>query len=175
MIKEENLYDIVNQLGLSPADYPHKNLMERYLRSFWNRRKEFAGEDEFRKSLAMALYVLDGIKDASKVELVDSPNFTYEGEFYTISSYQSSWKGSYAKLHGTTEQGIMHEQIKDLIDELNEDDITRIFILDLFSARIESGGIGTFDYKDEIEIRFLSRFLVEKKDEGIKLLESNGL
>ena len=28
---------------------------------------------------------------------------------------------------------------------------------------------------DGVEIRFLSRFLVEKKDEGIKLLESNGL
>ena len=175
MIREENLFEIINTLGLSPADYHRKSFMEMYIRNFWNRRKEFPSGDDFTKSLTMALYVLDGIKDLNKIELVKTPDFTHDGEFYHIKSYQSSWHGSHELLHRMTDHGVMHEQIKDLIDEFNKEDITKIFILDLFSARSTTGGIGTFDYSDDVEIRFLSRFLVEKKDEGIKLLESNGL
>ena len=162
-IKEENLQEIINHLGLGPADYHKKSIMEKYLQNFWKNFGEYKNnEEDFRRSIIMALYTLDGIKDTNKIILVDQPNFTHEEEFFQVSAYQTSWKGNIEELKALTEEGVMFKQIRELIDELNKEDITKIFIYELFSHRVTSRDIESYD--PQVEIKFLSRFLVEKKE-----------
>lgn len=173
MTKEDNIQVIINNLGLNPADYHKKSIIEKYLGNFLEKEKNYPRKEDFTRSIMMALYVLDGIKDPNKIIIVDRPAFTYEKEFYSISTHQTSWQGNIDQLRILKENGILHLKIKEFIDEFNSNDITKIFIYELFSNIVKRNDIETYD--PHVEIKFLSKFLVEKKDEGIKLLESNGL
>jgi len=163
---------IINQLGLGPADFHKKNIMERYIDMFSKKKQDYTNPDEFSKSITMALYTLDGIKDINRIVLQPQPAFEYNNKFYVMQLHQLIWRGTEELFRSMGEKGIMFEKIQDLIKIFNAEDIEKIFILELFPTE----SISILNYpKNLMEARFLSRYYIEKKDKGLKLLESNGL